>query len=78
MLPQETGKFMLDTLVASVSYSKKALWGLFKETLRRIRQPICTPQLVTRVVPLWEFSETLSKEAIILSTRHTTEAGVRT
>lgn len=78
MLPQETGKFMLDTLVASVSYSKKALWGLFKETLRLIRQPICTPQLVIRVIPLWEFSETLSEEAIILSTRHTTEAGVRT
>lgn len=78
MLPRETRKFMLDTLAASISYSKKALWSLWPEALRLVRQPICTPWFVIPLVLLWEFSETLSKAAISLSTLHTTGAGVRT
>lgn len=72
------GKFMLATLVAWISYSRKALWNLHKETLRLIRQPISTPWFVVPLVPLWEFSETLNKEVVILSTPHTTGAGIRT
>lgn len=63
---------------ALISYSEKALWSPSKETLRLVRQPICTPWFVIWSVPLWEFSETLSREAIILSTPHTPGAGVRT
>lgn len=63
---------------ALISYSEKALWSPSKETLRLVRQPICTPWFVIWLVPLWEFSETLSREAIILSTPHAPGAGVRT
>lgn len=69
---------MLDTLVASVSYSKKALWGLFKGDIETHKAAHLYSPTCNRVIPLWEFSESLSKEAIILSTRHITEAGVRT
>lgn len=41
--PHKMGKFMLDTLAALFSYSKKALWSLSNEMLRHIREIIGTP-----------------------------------
>lgn len=78
MLPHKIGKIYVGHTCGFNFIFQKGTLESEQGDIETHRQPICTPWFVIRLVPLWEFSETLNREAIILSTPHTMGAGVRT